>query len=33
MQVQPEGVGRILEVQFVDNQTFVVLGVSLAAML
>lgn len=25
--VQPEGVGKILEVQFVDGQTFVVLGV------
>lgn len=27
-QVQPEGVGKILAVQFVDSQTFVVLGVS-----
>lgn len=26
--VQPEGVDKILEVQFVDNQTIVVLGVS-----
>lgn len=31
--VQPEGVGKILEVQFVDSQTIVVLGVSFAVVL
>lgn len=33
MQVQPEGIGKILEVQLVDYETFVVLGVSLTATL
>lgn len=33
VQVQPEGVGKILEVRFVDSQTFVVLGVSFILIL